>query len=551
MFKFDNSHIFTGYLKQYLHDFNLPKYSNGKWFVDNYYIYNQRILNKTKNLEIKNNRYDYYTHEYLGDFLRFQRDFNNIDLMPLYNCFNNRICTHLLLNFGSAIKDSSGLTIKEHRILFDSTDTNYKIYMVPVHLNAKYTIAIDCNIPLEICCGIFGKYLDTTVAADISTKYANSSDLINQIIATKTYTKYNSSIFSCPELYDLQTIISTASEKLDQTILAYLQAHESDLKLFIKVPINNTSSITILEGDYRHFNDTIFQKSLEHSELECFGPTNSFVKQKTKPDLDTGYVFWIETDSDNNPKNLIALYRKTLNNDNVYVWTEIKRYSQGTILKSNENECKPNEYWYGKTSESNDTSGLYKKVAASTYYVRQTNSYTTNYDENFTALPKEKFITDQSKLEDRDFKPITPLQLLRANTQESYPFADRLIEYLLGNVIDNNDTIKNNVLRAQAIIKDNNMSMKFNVPGAWDAKMRPILYDFMQTEYQNNKTGTLLNTFEINHDILGYVDKDVEHYYYAKTGGDNDNPIYTTIENCTETIVKESGIDPSYKGGNW
>jgi hypothetical protein len=157
MKKFNNSDLFTGYLKQLLHDFNLPKikvytkqhedyfkkhgvespeilstlelsfnntnqnvryfpyikdgeiqeYVNNKWQnirenelnpVALYkYTYGDKILNYTKNLKINSNTYDSYTHEYLGDYLRFHRDFLNLNLMPLYNCFSNKSCDKLKL----------------------------------------------------------------------------------------------------------------------------------------------------------------------------------------------------------------------------------------------------------------------------------------------------------------------------------------------------------------------------------------------------------------------------------------------------------------------
>jgi hypothetical protein len=158
MRKFNTSDLFTGYLKQLLHDFNLPKikvyskkyldyfknnseespeilssikynknidgnenlnvryfpyirqgriqeYINNKWYTlgdyissaPKYYTYNQKILNYTKNLQITSNTYDSYTHEYLGDYLRFHRDYANLNLMPLYNCFSDRACDKLNL----------------------------------------------------------------------------------------------------------------------------------------------------------------------------------------------------------------------------------------------------------------------------------------------------------------------------------------------------------------------------------------------------------------------------------------------------------------------
>ena len=138
MFKFNDTNILTGYIKEMLASFNLPSYkvytrqqrehfeetgeklnviasqeaskasetapekhpcfvsyikegSVQQYFKNNDnsytwkvitdpYLYNIFVPNETKNYVIKNNIYDYYTHEYLGEYLRFIRDFHNASL---------------------------------------------------------------------------------------------------------------------------------------------------------------------------------------------------------------------------------------------------------------------------------------------------------------------------------------------------------------------------------------------------------------------------------------------------------------------------------------
>lgn len=117
MIKFNESSIMVGYIKELLYSFNLPridvdefkkKIAGGKLA----YLFGDYIPNVTTNLKLENSIYDSYTHEYLGDYLRFIRDFKGVDLMPLYNCFSNK----------------------------SYTEDNYVYFRVPIKKNATYTV---------------------------------------------------------------------------------------------------------------------------------------------------------------------------------------------------------------------------------------------------------------------------------------------------------------------------------------------------------------------------------------------------------------------------
>jgi len=221
------------------------------------YAYNLKIKNGTKNLVINNSTYDSDTHEYLGDFLRFHRDYSNVNLMPLYNCFSNRACPNLDVAI-KVVPDKvekqtiDGKTVdvvveRGYEAVFKTKDTDYKIYMVPIKFFQKYTIAIDCNEAVEVFCGLYGCY-------QYDDKY--------NIIMKDTYYCFNTLNFNDPQLFDPTEKLAPY---LDPTHELELAQHEEDLKLFIKVPASNKSAIVILEGDYRDCqmpNMTSFNKSV-------------------------------------------------------------------------------------------------------------------------------------------------------------------------------------------------------------------------------------------------------------------------------------------------
>lgn len=252
MITLNSQHIFVGYLKQLLHDFNLPKYKvynenepildsnppkyilyikddkilyhcNDTWHQlgNKNFVYNEKLLNYTKNLVINNNTYDSYTHEYLGNYLRFQRDYNNLNLMSLYNCFSNNVCYNL------------ETSISGTNATFSSSDQNYTIYMIPVKYFKEYTLAIEAEAQVEMFCGYYNSYLNTNFVNISKETYFTTKDLkFNQPIIYKKLLDYR----------------PTDSEKY----------FEQDLKLFLKVPNIVKSTIILLEGNFTNYNDFWF-----------------------------------------------------------------------------------------------------------------------------------------------------------------------------------------------------------------------------------------------------------------------------------------------------
>lgn len=549
MFKFNSNHIMTGQIKQILNSFNLPsykvytaqhykyfldhgvespeladglyikwdrifEYKNGKWSKDlDTYGYNNKYLNQTRTLLITNNIYDSITHEYLGDFLRFQRDYLGIDLMPLYNCFSNNVCPDLSISINTkepATKKITDIvvtktipavldpltkevlvpeyTYEEPEITLDpGKDTKIKrafwtknkdfiIYMVPVKFFKDYTIAIECSTGIEICCGLYQEYLEELdekqilVGGQVNLPPVDMS----QYISDRTYKKFASLRYNEPVLWqglsldivnkiiDDCYINSPASGYKGDKREYYKQqllGKESLLKLFIKIPVKQKTSITILEGDYRDFNNFKYGPELKEITIAY---KNGKVDEQGNPVYDENGQQETET---------IIETRQEI------IWER----KQNRFITNYETSI------FGEDPQVYEQENLENKK-----------------HENTSVLEN-----DLPDIEDRPFRPISPLQLLMFNTKESYPFSDRLIEYLTGNVVTAWDENVDNIKRTHKVIELNNN--KVDMYGAWDEKTRRILYDYMM----NGKPSGDFFTFDINHDTLGYVDKDVEKFYTA------------------------------------
>jgi hypothetical protein len=469
-----------------------------------YYSYGQKDSNGTKTLLVKNGVYDSYTHEYLGDYLRFQRDFKGVDLMPLYNCFSDRMAPNLSLS----VKVSDDYTAA-----FKSDDQDYKIYMLPVKLFKDYTIAIDSNYAIEVCCGIYNKYQDDRAAFSF--------------LPAATYACFNSMQFRSPAVYDA---LNKAVSVMTEDKKAELAMLEDDLKLFIKVPMNDKSSIVVLEGDYSGSNDYMLLKTTDEQELErlksAFQKANpTFVSDGEKL---TRYLVRPFADSKSGDSRIASIlagyptaglnyYESEISTNGANKIADVQDITKETLasLKSIVRSL------FGANGDG--LNAAYANLAQKSATIRRLTNHTAiNFDGDLSVLAN---------------KLITPLQLLRTNTDVSYPFADRLTEYLTGNAITSDDEIVNNIKRAKTIVQKNELladdgsldPITMQADDLWEPALRAIFYAYINKHYNVN---------DVNHDILGYVDKDVEKLYSNVSVKEDGTKVTETISS-----VNLSNID--------
>lgn len=272
MYKFNNDNIITGYIKQLLHSFHLPtckvfdtvdefldyyppevgvmgivkNYKNNNSYLlykegneikrEQVYALNHEYLNVTTNLGLFNGIYDSSCHKYLGDFLRFVRDYLNIDLMGMYNCFANEILV----------------------------DDKYKYIIIPMKHNTKYTIAFD---------GKDYDYLFTYETA-LEKIAANFKDNSYKNKLSSGYKKRTSTFlnpFLLTSLIGEDTLITgglNAGKKI------YSCFKEQLYKLVIRVKVTDNPVITVLEGDYTKAKQEFapicanFEKGVDYSNID-------------------------------------------------------------------------------------------------------------------------------------------------------------------------------------------------------------------------------------------------------------------------------------------
>ena len=452
MLKLNDNNIAVAQIKQILHDFNLPTCEIGRknptkdrhFIYENYfckwkadaeddatltlqklvpYKLNKAYLNLTTNLPIRNMLYDAETHRYLGRYLRFLRDYHNINLMSMYNCFDhsrldmNQFKNGLNLELGSvATTATDGTTAaaetsSKKSVFSDATPENS--YSSLISFN-PLTIAMNGATSAHI--GIYISGVDKNSEENID----GGITAFNTLLLTATTRKI---VKNEIVQLDLPAIVQTlpVDEVTLDKYLGYLSKYSNQLSIIIKIDSNDIPNICILEG----------------------------------------------------------------------------LYTKQSSLASKYFVMRPFEYRYSQIYAMSEESKNRRIIA----YGANGNGYILLSTDVIDPQPGSEYFASDLLQSGFIIKP----QLLHyiSQAETCYLVADRLLEYLSGNVIwplSNTHEIKR--LQKALIENDLNTFKSKNYRfGIWNVEDLLNLRKFLTT-----KATKLVNTY----DVLGYVDKDVE-----------------------------------------
>lgn len=502
MIALNDDSLFVGQIKQILKEFNLPNCTIGfknpapnRHFIANGYInvwrevidsktgrssfeyekicpykYNEKYLNLTMNLPVRNLIYDRETHRYLGKYLRFIRDFRHVNLMSMYNCFDGDLFEgDVVVNRKLSRQDNA---YTKNSIRFKNDLDGFSVYSVPVDFQKLTLRANDGNM-IYICLCI-----DT-----VDMKSSGKDTGLNQELMDITLSKFHSNeVLNYDPAALIRSRLSYISAKYSTSdMLEFISRNIQNLKLLIKITRKSDVKITVLEGDYQ-LNYTLSNKYFVIEPL-----VSDYV-----PLILPRYID-VKIDSDknkskydkNNPNNLNELtdpytgYSITADSSDLD--------SDGYPIDLNDN----NDIRFALVESSNTDSHPYEIL-----FVR----YLIDPIEN------EAF-KNPINLKESGFIIIP--QLLQQNDTflEQYLLGDRIIEYLSGNVICPLSA-DYDILRLQKTYANHDYDVfnkRLGVGKYYYGIWSPVdLYNTRKLIVDNYSK--IDNIF----DILGYCDKEVE-----------------------------------------
>ena len=261
------------------------------------YTFGERVENISQNYISTQNYYSTGLHEALGRYLRFYRDYYNIDLMPLYNCFSNKFVE----DFSLPIKLEEGAQIAASR------NPRTKLFAVPVVPGKTYQIAIDAS--------------GSIVKAQLG--YYDGQELINlhnhdaQLESFMISTSFNS-----PQL------VTVSSDHIDI-------CHEKYLHLFIELPYENDGSIVVLER-YSPYDVCIYPYLIKENQYYQYAFSDKLFEYLVGNVIVPGYEFQESIADIQKILGSTEVKKVTKNNkgEDVQYTVKLEGYSLGTFDES-------------------------------------------------------------------------------------------------------------------------------------------------------------------------------------------------------------------------
>lgn len=474
MITLNDSNLFVGQIKQVLHDFNLPNCTvglknpaEGKNFIYAGYIYrwekdpttgklikkqitpykyNKKYLNVTNNLPIRNMKYDRETHRYLGKYLRFLRDFNGVNLMSMYNCFDGELFAGDIFAqremLDAEVIDSAGIRFK--------TDyQGFYIYSVPVDFQ-KLTIRINSGSMSYMCLYVDG----------IDMARSSEAKRLNQTLINTSLNKfYANEVINFDPAVVINKKLKGAPKTLNK-LLEFIGKNVNNLRLLLRVAKQPGLNITVLEGQY-YLNNTLPNKYFVMQPLQEAWAPMLMPRYIDYPEPVDG----VENDSDGYPIDIDTIY--------------------GTY-----------------TSEYND-----ERFALVENHLHDQPTYEILFISYLVDPTSNDIYKNPFNLVESGFNIIPQLLATNDTSTQQNLLGDRLIEYLSGNAICPLSP-SYEIERLQRTYERNGLK-KFGlntdrskyVYGIWSLL---DLYSTRKVIADNH------NSFINLYDVLGYVDSDVE-----------------------------------------
>lgn len=453
------------------------------------YVFGEEYFGITGNYQSKILGYDATTHFYLGQYLRMMRDIFDLDMMPFYNCFANELIADV--NF-----DEAG------NVYSENTSTSiYKVLSVPVRFGKTYMISIDSDVPVEMVCAIYGSKGIIKELTNNLNSIKNESDIGPEDSPKhNTYKKYLRMQFQQPVFYNTISWHQLYSQfQLENGHVINNSAYdqrlgqfEKYLRLLIKIPKNNKSSVVVIEGDYPVINNlpeppntsniTWSNKYLNSTTINSKTVKGNWIRPEVIQNFNNDFY---QLNTYPPKKSYKVKYRLTDNN--------LMKCFSGELITS------------PVISNTDNLEELIKLDIISKHIDKY---YLTSSDNEYENIIVQILEYEECEISRPAAEPLfSPLSLLQINDGNIYAFSDRLVEYLVQNVINQLDTFTKDIERVQRYSKSEINQLKNNsrytgavVPGVWDKDFQRYLFDLVKNS----------NIIEKKLDLTGYVDKDTE-----------------------------------------